>query len=133
MHLMRLKRHGDVGAAERERSPFGDAVWNTLDYRRRYSRLRKYGLTPEGFDAILALQGDRCAICRSKSPKSARNGTWCVDHDHVTGQVRGLLCNLCNRAVGMFQDDPKIIRAAVRYVERHRQMELFSGKGIRDG
>jgi hypothetical protein len=128
MHLMRMKRHGDAGDAERKRAPFGEPVWNTLEYRRRVSRLYKYGLTPEEFDAILASQGGRCGICRSKSPKSARNGTWCVDHDHVTGQVRGLLCNLCNRAVGMLQDDPKIIRAAVRYVERHRQMELFSGK-----
>jgi hypothetical protein len=132
MHLMRLKRHGDVGTAGRQRSPFGEPSWSKLEYRRRDSRLRKYGLTPEGFDALLASQGGRCAICRSKSPKSVRNGTWCVDHDHVTGQVRGLLCSPCNRGVGMLGDDPKVLRAALRYVERHRQMELFQGRQADD-
>ncbi len=128
MHQMRMKRRGSVGGIQRERAPSGEAVWNTPEYRRRFSRLKKYGLTPEEFDAILAAQRGRCAICRSKTPRSARNGTWCVDHDHVTGQVRGLLCTPCNRAVGMLQDDPDILAAALQYVRKHRQMELFSRK-----
>lgn len=119
MHRMRLIRRGDVGTGERQRARAGEAVWNTPDYARRASRLRKYGLTPEGFDALLAAQGGRCAICRTDKPSGNRVRTWCVDHDHETGHVRGLLCAHCNRGIGLLQDDPEVLRAAARYIEVH--------------
>lgn len=53
---------------------------------------KTYGLDAAGYDALLARQGGRCAICRAR-PKSKRLA---VDHDHVTGAVRGLLCSRCN-------------------------------------
>lgn len=53
---------------------------------------RTYGLTAEEYDALLVQQGGRCAICRSR-PKSKRLA---VDHNHKTGEVRGLLCSRCN-------------------------------------
>lgn len=53
---------------------------------------KTYDLTPEQYDALLALQGGKCAICRAR-PKSKRLA---VDHDHATGLVRGLLCSRCN-------------------------------------
>jgi UDP-N-acetyl-D-mannosaminuronic acid transferase (WecB/TagA/CpsF family) len=46
----------------------------------------------------------------------------------VTGQVRGLLCGKCNSAIGLLGDDPEVIKAAARYVAKHRQMVLFQGK-----
>jgi predicted lipoprotein with Yx(FWY)xxD motif len=80
------------------------------------SLLRKtYGLTLREFDEISAAQNDVCAICSNKCPDYSRLS---VDHNHVTGQIRGLLCNRCNRAMGLFQDDPEILRKAAAYLEK---------------
>ena len=70
---------------------------------------------------MLAVQGHRCAICGEKPE------TLTVDHDHVTGAVRALLCPPCNQAIGHAKDDPAIFRAAIAYLERYngrRQLEL---------
>jgi hypothetical protein len=56
-------------------------------------------------------------------------GRWHIDHDHVTGQVRGLLCNNCNRGIGYFGDDPQVMTAAARYVATHRQLKLPAAAG----
>ena len=48
-------------------------------------------------------------------------GTWRVDHDHKTGQVRGLLCDRCNLGIGYMQDGPDILIAAARYVMKYGQ------------
>jgi len=66
-------------------------------------------------------------VCRTDKP-GGRKERWHIDHDHVTGQVRGLLCGKCNSAIGLLQDDPEIIRAAAKYVMKHRQMELMPRK-----
>jgi hypothetical protein len=93
-----------------------------MHYQRLRKRLNRYGLTHEAFLRMLADQGDRCAICRTAEPTGIG---WCVDHDHVTGQVRGVLCDYCNQGLGRLRDDPDVILAAAKYVQRHRQMVLF--------
>lgn len=75
--------------------------------------LRKYGLTRETFDALLSSQGYRCAICRT-SLEAYRHT--CVDHNHKTGAVRGILCRPCNSGIGQLRDNPKILRAALKYL-----------------
>ena len=95
--------------------------------RARDHTLAAYGIDGREYDRLLDLQGGRCAICRTREPGSKRP-VFAVDHDHVTNQVRGLLCYGCNTALGLLRDDPQLLRAAVRYVERHRQMELFPGR-----
>jgi hypothetical protein len=60
------------------------------EQKRRWQLKTRYGLTVEEIDAMLAAQGGVCAICR-KPPKRR-----CVDHDHQTMRVRGILCNRCN-------------------------------------
>ena len=88
----------------------------------RRSRLKRlYGLTVEQYDAMLAKQRGRCAICGSTEPKHTN---WSVDHDHVTGQVRGILCSACNTGIGQLQDDPDIVRKALEYIVKHRQTVL---------
>jgi hypothetical protein len=72
---------------------------------------RRYGISPAEYDALLAKQGGACAICR-KRPK----GRLCVDHCHVTGMIRGLLCNECNGALGYLKDDQASLVAALAYL-----------------
>lgn len=91
-----------------------------------HRRFRRFGITHTEFEGLLRRQRGQCAICHTGKPGAS--GEWCIDHDHVTGQIRGLLCSRCNSGIGMLQDDPKIISAAAQYVSRHRQMELFSRK-----
>jgi Recombination endonuclease VII len=77
-----------------------------------YKRQRKYGITPEEFGALAAAQNHRCAICdRAIEPL-------CIDHDHHSGKIRGLLCNGCNVSIGYLGEDPARLRAAAHYVER---------------
>lgn len=88
----------------------------------RKSKLKRiYGITPEQYDAMLAAQGGGCAICHSKTPysrgyKRAQSSAFCIDHDHVTGRVRGLLCTRCNRAIGLLNDNPAVIAQAALYL-----------------
>lgn len=77
---------------------------------------RYYGMTPTDYKTILAAQDGRCAICDTDDP--APHPNFCVDHDHDTGRVRGLLCNACNVGLGRFKDSPELVRKAAAYLER---------------
>jgi hypothetical protein len=72
-----------------------------------------YGVTQEWFLQTLRDQGG-CAICHSQTPGG--KGSWHVDHDHLTGKVRGLLCNNCNLGIGHLRDSQRIIKAAIAYL-----------------
>lgn len=85
--------------------------------QKRHNMVRyKYGLNLWEVDAMLVAQGHACAIC--KSPDWGRPSP-CVDHCHDTGKVRGLLCNLCNRALGMLKENPDVLEAAANYLRKH--------------
>lgn len=80
------------------------------------SRRQKYGLSPEAYAALIAAQQNKCAICE-KGLTDGRGPN--VDHCHVTGRVRQLLCARCNLALGYADDDPDLLRAMAAYIERH--------------
>lgn len=84
---------------------------------------RRYGITMQQYRSMWLRQSGACAICKQPE-RTERNRLLTIDHDHVTGQVRGLLCSQCNRAIGLLQDDPKIIATAAQYVRENRQMKL---------
>jgi len=77
---------------------------------------RTYGLGPEEFEAMVETQKNKCAIC--KTDMGTGKGRH-VDHDHLTGRVRALLCHNCNVALGGAKDDPMILRAMADYIELH--------------
>lgn len=76
---------------------------------------RKYGITKDQYRSSYFAQGGKCAICRLPE-RTERNTLLAVDHDHVTGQFRGLLCSQCNRAIGLLQDDPEVLISALTYL-----------------
>jgi len=83
----------------------------------RQSRLRRdFGITVADFDAMQAKQHGVCAICSQPFGCSIRKRL-CIDHDHKTGRVRGLLCFNCNTGLGKFSDDPGHLRRAADYLE----------------
>lgn len=72
-------------------------------------REKKFGLSPEAYAAMLEAQKGCCAICTEQRKLV-------VDHNHETGEVRSLLCNPCNTAIGLFKEDSKRMRAAIKYL-----------------
>lgn len=78
-----------------------------------------YGITLEEYGAILKSQKGVCAICKDAQIKYKNKSDLCIDHNHNTNKVRGLLCHACNRALGMLKDDIKILESAISYLKKH--------------
>lgn len=110
--------------ASRAREWFAENSERANENRRRWNLENRYGITVEQYAAMLADQGGVCAICGQGEPNEhGRTGTrfrLAVDHDHETGRVRGLLCQKCNRAIGLLGDNPQRLRDAADYVEKGR-------------
>jgi hypothetical protein len=77
-----------------------------------------YGINLVQYERLLEQQGGVCAIC-GRPPRS--RPVLDVDHDHLTGVVRGLLCGNCNRAVGLLDDNPELFDKARAYILQFRQ------------
>jgi len=93
----------------------------TLEYDRHKKdsgayRHSKYGITTEQFNTMLEEQNGACAICGIKEEDYGK--TFCIDHCHTSGTVRGLLCMHCNTALGHFKDDTESLKRAVDYLEK---------------
>jgi len=88
------------------------------DFQKKKSRKRllsKYGLSLEGYNNLLTRQNGLCKICnKSQNPPGH---SLCVDHDHKTNKVRGLLCYSCNAGIGKFQDNIDYLLKASYYLE----------------
>lgn len=76
---------------------------------------KRYNMTPDQWQRIFDAQGGRCAICDIH--QSETQIELAVDHCHLTGKIRGLLCVPCNRAMGLFKDSPVHLRRAADYLE----------------
>jgi nitrate/TMAO reductase-like tetraheme cytochrome c subunit len=80
-------------------------------------RKHRYGMTQEEFDKRRAEQGNRCAICLIEFSDDDKQSTPRVDHRHVDGKVRGLLCYACNTGLGFFRDDLVLLARALAYLK----------------
>lgn len=92
------------------------------DYERKRA-CAKYGLTVEQFDSLWEKQDGKCAICGTSfvGLGGDQNLRPRIDHCHDSGFVRGLLCNKCNRALGLFSDDEEILRNALVYLQESKK------------
>lgn len=94
-------------------------AWRLKNRERRLAKMReihlrnKFGLTPHEYDGILESQDGACALCRAAPTTGI---SLHVDHDHGTGEIRGLLCVRCNNALGLFREDLDLLKGAARYV-----------------
>lgn len=96
----RVKERKDLGPIPREQ-------------RRRWSLKSLYGITPEEFDAIMAEQHGKCAICQKDVTLKSH-----LDHNHATKRVRGILCAGCNTRLP-YVENPTLLEASLRYLKRH--------------
>lgn len=84
-------------------------------WTKEYSLLRLYGLTLAAFEAMEVAQAYCCAICK-RHKDICKRGYLVVDHDHVTGKVRALLCIRCNSGIGTFNEDANLLSLVAEYV-----------------
>ncbi len=108
------ERHPDrrrvQGLAWKKRNP--DKVAVNMEKQHAAAFHQRYGITVEERDILLAMQGGKCKICRHELTKRPQ-----TDHCHKTGPVRGILCLGCNTGLGLFKEDPALLRAAATYLE----------------
>jgi len=94
------------------------------DARRKYGKAperaweahirARYGMSKERYERLLWEQGYACAICGR--PEADLTVRMAIDHDHDTGKVRGILCHMCNTAIGKFKDSPELLEKAAAYI-----------------
>jgi len=100
---------------------FQDNKERAKDSRHAHNMKSVYGITPECYQEMLVAQSGVCAICGLEEPaEHGRTGTQfrlAVDHDHATGRIRGLLCQKCNRSIGLLNDDVDLLRKAIDYLK----------------
>lgn len=79
---------------------------------RTYALQSRYGLSDMKYAQMLREQNERCAICG----RTEENRNLAIDHDHTTGEIRGLLCGQCNRGLGLFGDSINLLECALHYL-----------------
>lgn len=85
--------------------------------RDEYRHIKQYNITIEQYDDIFKLQEGKCHICGKH--QNELKTKLCVDHNHKTNKVRGLLCDKCNRGLGHFNDDIEILMRAIDYLQKN--------------
>ena len=83
--------------------------------RHRKNNIKKYGITEDDYLRIFEGQKGVCLICGLPQLTKRLH----IDHDHKTGKIRGLLCENCNRGLGMFKDDIVTLKSAIGYLNKH--------------
>ena len=127
---LKIRLHTGVSRCRTCANRWGREYYHRSALRREMARAahvkRCYGVSIEGLNRILERQQGACGICRrtwiacppAKRTKFERHFLQhlCVDHDHRVGKVRGLLCNACNTAIGLFEEDTVRLSGAIAYL-----------------
>lgn len=98
---------------------------NRTDYMRNYDLQKTYGIDVTEYQRLLLLQDGKCAICdkTAEEKMKGKKKYLCVDHCHTTGNIRGLLCDPCNRAIGLLQDSKESLAKAINYLSKSRTIK----------
>ncbi len=107
--------------------PIKGMTWHKRYYQKNKTRLKlatykrvlrlQYNTTIEEVHQIFENQHGLCAICGITIIEQSRSCH--VDHNHLTGKIRGLLCHNCNHGLGQFKENIKILKTAIEYVVKH--------------
>ena len=95
-------------------------IKNTSRNYRNEHLIRQYGIDEAEYNRILKAQCHKCAVCGTDKP-GGKHKVFCVDHDHVTGKVRELLCKDCNIVLGIIKDSPEHLGRLIAYILKHRK------------
>lgn len=118
----RLRSDSEYAAREaeytKEHRKQPDVKLRNLEQHRAYNRKQKFGVTREDFQKMKDAQDNLCAICGTSDPRG--RGEFHIDHCHITGKLRGLLCSPCNLALGGFKDSPAILNKALEYLAKYK-------------
>lgn len=88
--------------------------WTNREKELDRIRFKKYGINGDEFRVLVEKQKGKCPICEKTDKKNLS-----VDHCHITGKIRGIICNKCNMALGNVEDSPKILKALANYLEKY--------------
>ena len=103
---------------------------NNPDKYREKELKKNYGITLQDWNDMFEAQGGRCAICGTHQCNTGK--AFAVDHCHLTGKVRGLLCANCNTGIGKLNDDPELLTKAAEYLRSHEGRFQVVSSGIMD-
>jgi len=97
------------------------ATWIAANFelRRANALKRKFGIDLIQYESMFKKQNGSCAICGNKNFGDKRNRYLCIDHDHVTLKIRGLLCSSCNKGLGQFKDNKNTLIKAAIYLQKY--------------
>ena len=113
-----VKRINDKNKLKRK--SFYDSLEGIESSRRAHLK-RMYNITLEEYNEMLEKQDHKCMIC-GKTEMNYKNKVLCVDHNHDTGQIRGLLCGLCNSGIGKFREDPQLLENTIKYLKYYESI-----------
>lgn len=88
---------------------------------RKYTLKRYWGMTADQFEVLMNEHNRQCGIC-GKQERSSPKKPLVIDHDHSTGEIRGLLCDNCNRGIGLLQDNISILHTAIAYLNKPKKL-----------
>lgn len=81
--------------------------------------LRNYNISLEIYNKMFNDQNGCCSICKKHQSEFKRS--LCVDHNHITGKVRALLCSNCNKAIGLLNENIKALEESIKYIKHHEK------------
>lgn len=100
------------------RKKYDAAKWQSLpiETRKDIWLKKRYGISLDQYDEMFQSQGESCAICGTQEPNG--DGCFHVDHCHTTGKVRGILCQRCNHALGLLDDNIENLVSCINYLKK---------------
>jgi len=87
--------------------------------RADYTLKSLYGIEHGWYQKTFEAQCGKCAICGRNNSGRSNSKRFCVDHNHATGEVRGLLCHPCNSGIGKLKDDISLLQSAIHYLQQY--------------